>query len=45
MKNDSGIKSLAGFSYQIKVFILKSAQMRKNNKIEFETIDDITLKK
>lgn len=45
MKNDSGIKSLAGFSYQIKVFILKSAQMRKNNKIEFETIDDIALKK
>ena len=45
MKNDSGIKSLAGFSYQIKVFILKSALMRKNNKIEFETIDDIALKK
>lgn len=45
MNNDSGIKSLAGFSYQIKIFILKCASMSENSKIEFESIDDIALKK
>ena len=45
MENNSGINSLAGFSYQMKVFILKSATLNENEKIEFETIDDIALKK
>lgn len=45
MGNNSGINSLAGFSYQMKVFILKSATLNENEKIEFETIDDIALKK
>ena len=45
MENDSGINSLAGFSYQMKVFILKSATLNENEKIEFETIDDIAFKK
>jgi hypothetical protein len=34
MENDSGINSLAGFSYQMKVFILKSATLNENEKIE-----------
>lgn len=45
MSNDSGIKSLAGFSYQIRVFVLKCTALNENEELEFETIDDIALKK
>lgn len=41
----SGIHSLGGFSYQIKVFIYYAFKLRANEQIEFETIDDIAIKK
>lgn len=41
----SGINSLAGFAYQIKVFAYYAFDLKDNMSIEFETIDDINLKK
>ena len=40
--NDAGLNSLSGFSYQIKVFILKMTQLKENQQVEFETLDDVT---
>lgn len=40
----SGIYSLAGFAYQIKVFAYYSFDLNKDMQIEFETIDDVNLK-
>lgn len=40
--NDAGLNSLSGFSYQIKVFILKMTQLKGNQQVEFETLDDVT---
>ncbi len=39
--NDAGLNSLSGFSYQIKVFILKMTQLKENQQVEFETLDDV----
>ena len=39
--NDAGLNSLSGFSYQIKVFILKMTQLKGNQQVEFETLDDV----
>jgi len=36
--NDSGIQSLSGFAYQIRVFIYYMAQMENGASIEFETM-------
>lgn len=39
--NDSGLSSLSGFSYQIKVFILRLTQLQQGQRVEFETLDDV----
>lgn len=39
--NDSGIASLSGFSYQIRVFIYYLAEIEPLKQIEFETLDDV----
>lgn len=42
--DSSGINSLAGFAYQIKVFSLYAFELTENTAIEFETIEDVNLK-
>ena len=42
--NTAGLSSLSGFSYQIKVFIFRLTQMQKGQQVEFETLDDVTVK-
>lgn len=39
----SGIKSLAGFSFQIKVFCNLASKLEKEKQIEFESIDDVAI--
>lgn len=41
---DSGIKSLAGFAYQIKVFIYYLSELKENEQIEFETLEDVNIR-
>ena len=41
---ESGIKSLAGFAYQIKVFTYYLANLKKEEQIEFETLEDVNIK-
>lgn len=41
----SGINSLGGFAYQIKVFVLYMLSMDENMQAEFETVDDVSIKK
>jgi hypothetical protein len=43
--DSSGINSLGGFSYQIKVFVYFMLSLEDNMQIEFETIDDVNIKK
>lgn len=43
--NDSGLSSLSGFSYQIKVFILRLTQLQQGQRVEFETLDDVAVNK
>lgn len=44
-ENDKGgIYSLAGFAYQIKVFILQLVKLKEGYTLEYETIDDVALK-
>ena len=43
--NNSGIFSLAGFAYQIKVFIYYLATLEEDDTIGYETYDDVALKK
>lgn len=40
-----GINSLRGFSFQIKVFIYFLADLAEGNYLEFETIEDVNIKK
>lgn len=42
--NDSGLSSLSGFSYQIKVFILRLTQLQQGQRVEFETLDDVAVR-
>lgn len=42
--DSSGIKSLNGFAYQIKVFSLYAFYLHENMSLEFETIEDVNLK-
>lgn len=42
---ESGIKSLGGFAYQIKVFIYYLALLNQAEQIEFETIEDVNIRK
>ena len=41
----SGINSLGGFAYQIKVFVSYMLSMDENMQAEFETVDDVSIKK
>ncbi|MEA4846534.1 MAG: hypothetical protein VB106_04785, partial [Clostridiaceae bacterium] len=41
--NDAGLNSLSGFSFQIKVFILQMTQIQQGHRVEFETLDDVTV--
>lgn len=41
----SGINSLGGFAYQIKVFVSYMLSMDENMQAEFETVDDVSVKK
>lgn len=41
----SGINSLGGFSYQIKVFIYYLSKLKKDMQLEFEVYDDVSLSK
>ena len=43
--DDSGINSLAGFAYQIKVFAYYAFDLKEDMSVEFETIEDINLRK
>jgi|SRR5690625_1528128 len=43
-QDQSGINSLAGFAYQIKVFAYYAFDLRKDMQVEFETIEDVNLK-
>lgn len=45
MGNNSGIHSLAGFAYQTKVFAYYAFQLTENERVEFETIEDVNIKK
>ncbi|WP_227994944.1 hypothetical protein [Oceanobacillus sp. CFH 90083] len=40
----SGINSLAGFAYQIKVFAYYTFDLKPDTQVEFETIEDVNLK-
>lgn len=42
--DNSGINSLAGFAYQIKVFAYYAFALQEGMSIEFETIEDVNLK-
>ena len=44
MSENGGIYSLAGFAYQIKVFILQILQLKSGYTLEYETIEDVALK-
>lgn len=44
MCDNSGIYSLAGFAYQIKVFVLQVLELKSGYTLEYETIDDVALK-
>ncbi|API88769.1 hypothetical protein BKP56_05465 [Marinilactibacillus sp. 15R] len=43
-QDSSGINSLSGFAYQIKVFAYYAFDLKENMQIEFETLEDINLK-
>ncbi len=43
--SSAGIDSLRGFSYQIKVFLLFLSKIKENERIGYETIDDVTIQK
>ncbi|WP_199478534.1 hypothetical protein [Peribacillus saganii] len=45
IQDSSGIHSLNGFSYQIKVFVYYMLTLKEGMQIEFETIDDVNIKK
>lgn len=44
MDNNSGIHSLAGFSYQIKIFIYYASNLKNNEQIEFEGLEDVSIR-
>ena len=43
--DQSGINSLGGFSYQIKVFVFYMLSMSDNIQVEFEAVDDVSVRK
>lgn len=40
---DSGLVSLSGFAYQMKVFLLLLSQTTEGQQVEFETLDDVVV--
>ncbi|MED1268838.1 hypothetical protein P4U03_20030 [Bacillus mycoides] len=42
--DSSGIHTLGGFTYQIRVFVWYLTKLRTNMQLEFETYDDVTIK-
>jgi len=44
-QDNSGINSLRGFSFQIKVFVYYMLDLKEGMQLEFETIEDVNLKK
>lgn len=44
MGDNGGIYSLAGFAFQIKVFVLNVLELKNGYTLEYETIDDVALK-
>lgn len=40
--DQSGINSLAGFAYQIKVFAYYAFDLKEDMQVEFETTEDVT---
>ena len=42
--DQSGINSLGGFAYQIRLFVYYMLSMEENMSIGFEVIDDISIK-
>ena len=45
MENNSGITSLAGYAYQIKVFVYYSFLLNDNFEVSYELYDDVGIKK
>lgn len=43
--DQSGINSLGGFAYQIKVFVFYMLSISENMQVEFETVDDVSVRK
>ena len=43
--DQSGINSLGSFACQIKVFVLYMLSMSDNMQVEFETVDDVSVRK
>lgn len=41
----SGIYSLGGFAFQIKVFVIYLSSLKEEIQAEFETYDDVTIRK
>ncbi len=41
--NNSGIISLNGFAYQIRVFVYYMSKLNENSQVEFETIEDVAI--
>ncbi len=44
MENNSGIHSLAGYAYQIKVFVYYSFLLKENEEVSYELFDDVGIK-
>ncbi len=44
-QDSSGINSLGGFSFQIKVFVYYMLDLKEGMQIEFETLEDVNVKK
>ncbi len=42
--SSAGLNSLSGFAFQIKVFVLMMAQLKKGQFVEFETLDDVVIR-
>ena len=42
--DSSGINSLSGFSFQIKVFVYYMLMLEEGMQIEFETLEDVNIK-
>lgn len=44
-QNNSGLYSLSGFAFQIKVFVWQMSKMVQDQQVEFETADDVVIRR